>query len=78
MPSRERRPSIAAPSDISEICRKRIEDAFGWVKAQAGDGKDEVRGRAKVEALWAAIAKVKTLSASAQCGALLRVRPAPR
>ena len=37
---------------ISQICRKRIEEAFGWIKAQAGYAKVKVRGRAKVEAVF--------------------------
>ena len=37
---------------ISERCRKRIEEAFGWIKAQAGLRKVKLRGRPKVEALF--------------------------
>ena len=37
---------------ISLRCRKRIEEAFGWIKAQAGLAKVKLRGRAKVEALF--------------------------
>jgi transposase len=37
---------------ISQICRKRIEEAFGWIKAQAGYARVKVRGRAKVEAVF--------------------------
>ncbi len=36
---------------ISLRCRKRIEEAFGWIKAQAGLRKVKLRGRARVEAL---------------------------
>jgi transposase len=36
----------------SHICRKRIEEVFGWIKAQAGLAKIKVRGRAKVEAVF--------------------------
>src|SRR3954469_22543306 len=36
----------------SQICRKRIEEVFGWIKAQAGLAKVKVRGRAKVEAVF--------------------------
>ena len=36
----------------SQICRKRIEEVFGWIKAQAGLGKVKLRGCAKVEALF--------------------------
>jgi transposase len=34
----------------SQICRKRIEEVFGWIKAQAGLGKTKLRGCANVEA----------------------------
>jgi transposase len=37
---------------VSQICRKRIEEVFGWIKAQAGLAKVKVRGRAKVEAVF--------------------------
>ena len=37
---------------ISLRCRKRIEEAFGWIKAQAGLAKVKLRGRPKVEALF--------------------------
>jgi transposase len=36
----------------SQICRKRIEEVFGWIKSQAGRAKVKVRGCAKVEALF--------------------------
>ena len=36
----------------SQICRKRIEEVFGWIKTQAGLAKVKIRGRAKVEALF--------------------------
>ena len=36
----------------SQICRKRIEEVFGWIKAQAGLAKVKLRGRAKVEAAF--------------------------
>jgi transposase len=36
----------------SQICRKRIEEVFGWIKSQAGRGKLKVRGRAKAEAVF--------------------------
>ncbi|MCJ2019971.1 IS5 family transposase [Methylobacterium sp. E-065] len=36
---------------VSLRCRKRIEEVFGWIKAQAGFRKVKLRGRAKVEAL---------------------------
>src|SRR5262249_4230292 len=34
----------------SQICRKRIEEVFSWIKTQAGLAKVKLRGRAKVEA----------------------------
>jgi transposase len=37
---------------ISQICRKRIEEVFGWIKAQAGLAKVKVRGCAKAEAVF--------------------------
>jgi transposase len=37
---------------VSQICRKRIEEVFGWIKAQAGFAKVKVRGCAKVEAVF--------------------------
>jgi transposase len=43
-----RHPSYRA----SHICRKRIEEVFGWIKAQAGLAKVKVRGCAKVEAVF--------------------------
>lgn len=35
--------------EISQRCRKRIEEAFGWVKAAAGLAKVKLRGRARVD-----------------------------
>jgi transposase len=37
---------------ISQICRKRIEEVFGWIKAQAGFAKLKVRGCAKAGAVF--------------------------
>jgi transposase len=37
---------------LSQVCRKRIEEVFGWIKAQAGFGQLKVRGRAKAEAVF--------------------------
>lgn len=37
---------------ISQRIRKRIEEPFGWIKAQAGFGKVKVRGLAKAEAVF--------------------------
>ena len=36
----------------SHICRKRIEEVFGWIKAQAGLAKVKVRGLPKAEAVF--------------------------
>lgn len=35
---------------ISQRCRKRIEEIFGWAKVQAGQAKTKFRGRRRVEA----------------------------
>jgi transposase len=37
---------------VSQRIRKRIEETFGWIKAQAGLGKVKVRGRTKAEAVF--------------------------
>jgi transposase len=37
---------------ISQVCRKRIEEVFGWIKAQAGFAKVKVRGQRKAEAVF--------------------------
>jgi len=37
---------------ISQRCRKRIEEIFGWVKKPGGLAKVKLRGRAKVEAVF--------------------------
>jgi len=37
---------------LSQRCRKRIEEVFGWIKTQAGLAKVKVRGCAKVEAVF--------------------------
>ena len=37
---------------VSQIVRKRIEEVFGWIKAQAGLAKVKVRGCAKAEAVF--------------------------
>jgi transposase len=36
----------------SQICRKRIEEVFGWIKAQAGLARVKVRGCARAEAAF--------------------------
>jgi transposase len=37
---------------VSQRCRKRIEEVFGWIKAQAGLAKIKLRGCTKVEAAF--------------------------
>jgi transposase len=37
---------------VSQACRKRIEEVFGWIKAQAGLAKVKVRGQRKAEAVF--------------------------
>ena len=36
--------------DISQRCRKRVEEVFGWTKVQASQAKTRFRGRRRVEA----------------------------
>lgn len=37
---------------ISQRCRKRIEEVFGWIKGSAGLAKVKLRGQAKVDAAF--------------------------
>jgi hypothetical protein len=37
---------------ISQRCRKRIEEVFGWAKGSAGLAKVKLRGRAKIDAVF--------------------------
>jgi transposase len=37
---------------VSQRIRKRIEEPFGWIKAQAGFGKVKVRGRTRAQAVF--------------------------
>jgi len=37
---------------VSQCCRKRIEEVFGWSKGSAGLAKVKLRGRAKVDAVF--------------------------
>ena len=39
--------------DISQCCRKRIEEVFGWIKSAAGLAKVKLRGRERVDAAFA-------------------------
>ena len=48
----DRRTTRHAGYRVSQVCRKRIEEVFGWIKAQAGLAKVKVRGRAKAEAVF--------------------------
>ncbi len=48
----DRRTTWHAGYRLSQVCRKRIEEVFGWIKAQAGCAKVKVRGRAKAEAVF--------------------------
>ena len=38
--------------DISQRCRKRIEEVFGWIKSSAGLAKVKLRGRDRVDATF--------------------------
>jgi IS5 family transposase len=38
--------------DVSQRCRKRIEEVFGWIKNSAGCAKIKLRGRARVDAAF--------------------------
>ena len=38
--------------DISQRCRKRIEEVFGWIKSSAGLTKVKLRGRDRVDAVF--------------------------
>src|SRR3546814_10083560 len=46
---------------ISQRCRKRIEEVFGWGKASAGLAKVKLRGRAKVDAVFTLALAADTL-----------------
>ena len=37
---------------ISQRCRKRIEEVFGWIKSSAGLAKVKLRGRDRVDAVF--------------------------
>lgn len=37
---------------VSQCCRKRIEEVFGWIKGSAGLAKVKLRGRARVDAAF--------------------------
>jgi transposase len=48
----DRRTLRHAGYDVSQRCRKRIEEVFGWVKGSAGLAKVKLRGRARVDAAF--------------------------
>jgi len=48
----DRRTTRHAGYRVSQILRKRIEEVFGWIKAQAGVDQIKVRGLAKAEAVF--------------------------
>lgn len=48
----DRRTTRHAGYAVSQRCRKRIEEVFGWIKASAGLTKVKLRGRARVDAAF--------------------------
>jgi transposase len=48
----DRRTTRHAGYAISQRCRKRIEEVFGWIKSAAGLAKVKLRGRARVDAAF--------------------------
>ena len=38
--------------EVSQRCRKRIEEVFGWIKGSAGLARIKLRGRARVDAAF--------------------------
>jgi transposase len=48
----DRRTTRHAGYAVSQRCRKRIEEVFGWIKASAGLAKVKLRGRARVDAAF--------------------------
>jgi hypothetical protein len=48
----DRRITRHAGYEISQRCRKRIEEVFGWIKGSAGLAKVKLRGRARVDAAF--------------------------
>jgi hypothetical protein len=46
------RTTCHAGYDISQRCRKRIEEVFGWIKSSAGLAKVKLRGRDRVNAAF--------------------------
>jgi hypothetical protein len=54
-------------SSISQRCRKRIEEIFGWVKEAAGFASVKVRGKPRVNATF-------TLAVAVVAYYLIRIR----
>ena len=48
----DRRTTRHAGYEVSQRCRKRIEEVFGWIKGSAGLTKVKLRGRARVDAAF--------------------------
>jgi transposase len=48
----DRRTTRHAGYEVSQRCRKRIEEVFGWIKGSAGLAKVKLRGRARVDAAF--------------------------
>lgn len=48
----DRRTLRHAGYEVSQRCRKRIEEVFGWIKGAAGLAKVKLRGRARVDAAF--------------------------
>ena len=48
----DRRTTRHAGYAVSQRCRKRIEEVFGWIKSSAGFAKVKLRGQARVDAVF--------------------------
>ena len=48
----DRRTTRHAGYGVSQRCRKRIEEVFGWIKGSAGLAKVKLRGRERVDAAF--------------------------
>lgn len=48
----DRRTTRHSGYDVSQCCRKRIEEIFGWIKGSAGLAKVKLRGRERVDAAF--------------------------
>jgi len=58
--------------------RKRIEEVFGWIKAQAGFAQVKVRGRAKAEAVFTFAISLQPDPTAKAAGAHSRLTHQPR